>query len=462
MNHANWIDRFIKAALWSAGTSYLFFGINFLGQIALARLLLPKDFGLYAYAFALRDLMLIFLGFATTQSFLYTDADQDQFNANVIINLIGCITLVIIGAGGLAIFSYQHHALTGWFFLILSIAQALTMMSYVYLAPLEKELNYRVVSLQQGFAGVMGLVVAIGLAYFLHTSWSLVLRDVLSGLFAFLLAYRVAPKKLKGEVNWDIVKKQFNFGFQTAISRALEIFCYRFPDIIVNYFFGKVALGNFYQARYLCYLPIKLFTPFTQQVLFAFFTNIRDQKQEMAKNLYWINYSVLVAVFPIVLAVYLWGDYFIVWLYGAKWQAAGIYFRYFALFIMFGTLFNMMQSACYSIALQKNVSIAYVLGIIVFVFGLIISSKPEYSALAFSFGFLVSYTYLLTVLKKHALDISLLKLYGMPTLIAFFVIGLSFVDHALIQLAVYIILVSAYFFFERKNLILLIRKILKR
>lgn len=461
MSKPNWVDRFIHASLWSAGTSYVFFALNFFGQIILARFLLPTDFGLYAFASALRDLMLILVGFASVQSFLYTDASQDQFNANAIINLVSCLILNVIGLAGVLFYGLRHEWTQGLFFIVLMISQSFTSISYLYLAPLEKELKYKVVSLQQGMAGVMGMVLAIGLAFWFHSAWSLVGRDLFTGIMAFILAYRVAPKKIQGKIQWLLVKKQFLFGMQTAVSRALETLFYRFPDVAVQYFFGRIALGNFYQARYLCNLPIKILTPFIQQALFVFLTNIRDNKAEMASKLYWINYVVLLLTLPAILAMYLWGKEIMVLLYGAKWINAGIYFSYFSLFVLFGVLFYMLQLACYSLALQKHVSIGFVIGISIFLIGLVVAREPQYSALSFSIGFMAAYGYLVWMFKQRGIHLSMLKLYSLPIVMTMIIVMAGMLKNMVVQLIIYTLLMFFYLIFERKQLLYLIRRILK-
>lgn len=461
MNHSHWVNRFIRAACWSAGTSYFFFAFNFIGQIFLARFLLPKDFGLYAYAFAWRDIVLLFLGVATTQSFLYTDANQEQFNANVIINLIGCAILISVGFIGLLFSYWQGRPVFGYFFFILAIAQALTMMSYVYIAPLEKELKYKKVSLQQGFGSIVGTVLAIILASLFHSPWSLVLRDVVNGMVVFGLAYKVGPKKLSRMPDWEHIKYQLHFGFKTSIARGLEIVCYRFPDVLVQTFFGRVALGNFYQARYLCYIPIKIMTPFTQQVLFAFLTHVRDDKQNMSKNIFWLNFAVIAVLLPVVLAVALWGNHLMVLLYGAKWSSAGIYFRYFALFILFGVLFNMMQAVYYSLGLQHHISFAYTLGSLVFFITLSVISKAQYSALGFSGGFLIAYAFLMMSMARRGYAINILQLYFVPMFIIALVVGVSPFLNLWMTIVLFAVALIIYYFLERHRLTYFIKRLMK-
>ena len=300
-----------------------------------------------------------------------------------------------------------------------------------------------------------------GLFFWFHSGWGLVGRDLFTGIMAFILAYRVAPKKIQGKIQWLLVKKQFLFGMQTAVSRALETLFYRFPDVAVQYFFGRIALGNFYQARYLCNLPIKILTPFIQQALFVFLTNIRDNKAEMASKLYWINYIVLLLTLPAIFAMYLWGKEIMVLLYGAKWINAGIYFSYFSLFVLFGVLFYMLQLACYSLALQKHVSIGFLIGMAVFLIGLIVARQPQYSALSFSVGFMTAYAYLILVFKQRGIHLSMLKLYSLPIAMTLIIVMAGMLKSTLEQIIIYVLLMLFYLIFERKQLIFLIRRILK-
>src|SRR3990167_8214623 len=100
MTKENWLKRFIYASFWASSTSYLFFAINFLGQIFLARLLSPADFGIYAFVLAIREISLIFLGFATNQTFIQSEGESADFNASVMIVVIASALLILLSLIG--------------------------------------------------------------------------------------------------------------------------------------------------------------------------------------------------------------------------------------------------------------------------------------------------------------------------------------------------------------------------
>ena len=49
----------ITGTFWLSGVSYITFAISLVGNIILARLLMPEDFGLFALALALNELVYI-------------------------------------------------------------------------------------------------------------------------------------------------------------------------------------------------------------------------------------------------------------------------------------------------------------------------------------------------------------------------------------------------------------------
>jgi O-antigen/teichoic acid export membrane protein len=460
---SNLLKTFIKASLWSAGTTYLFFAINFIGQVFLARNLLPWQFGVYAFAFAVQEFALVFLGFSTTQGFIYTDGGQKEFNACLRLNLVAFFFFSLVGVvGGLVLLSFYNMQYAMMFF-ALCISQGFLLLGAVYLAPLERALNYKVASTIRGTASSLSLFVALIIAWQTHSLWSLAIRNLLQGLFLLLMGLWVAPMRYQRGLKGTSVKTQLQFGIKTSISRGLEVLYYRFPDAIINIFLGKVALGNFYQARYLAFMPIKLTIPFTEGALFSFFTRLKKDPQKLSDYLSWINYITLRLLLPATVLILLYGKTLFIFVYGKAWTEAGNYFQFFALFALFAPLFNALQSACYSLKAQWAATCAYLLGIVLFASGVFFSTRPEYAALYFSLGFLVGYLFMLLALTRHHIRIKLYPLFCFPTIILITSLASSLhylpKTTALILSLVFLIVM---YFIERKKLFHLVKKIIQR
>src|SRR3990167_1792697 len=459
MTKENWLKHFIHASFWASSTSYAFFAMNFLGQIILARLLIPADFGIYAFVLAIREITLIFLGFATNQTFIQSEGESADFNASVMIVGLACVLFFIVALIGsgllLAVYNWQYANM----FILVCLGQVLMLLGTVYLAPLERKLNYKSAALIQGGASTLSLGAAILVAFLGMGLWSLALREVFQGLVLLLLALYYSELYFDFHVKARGIKKQVIFGMATAVSRGLEVLYYRFPDIIIQLFLGKIALGYFFQARYLAYLPIKLTTQFSEQVLFAYLTKIRENREQLTWHVYWINYVILRLLFPLVLIVYFFGEQLFDFIYGPKWIIAGEYFRYFSLFILFAAMFSCLQSACYSLGKQRFVSQSYLLAILFFAIGVITFAKGQYSALAFSIGMIIAYSYLLICLWYEGIKIAVFKLLGKPLIVFIIIWGVFHLLSLMIFIPLAIIAMILFYWYERKDLILLIKKI---
>lgn len=455
----NRLTQFIRASCWAAGTTYSFFIINFLAQILLAHLLSPTYFGIYAFSLALREIITIVLGFANNQTFIHSEGTQADYNAFLKLTAIASGLFFLLALLGASILWVTYGKAYAYMLALICVGQVTLMFGNAFLAPLEKQLQYKQVAFLQSSCNTVGIALAIAMAWMGYGLWSLAAREIIAGLYLFGLAYYIAPMHYQRKLEHITLHTQFRYGLKTSLSRGMEILFYRFPDLVVQFFMGKVALGNFYQARYLCYMPIKVTVPFTQQVLFSYLTMLQKDKTQFATQLFWINYLTSRLLLPIACFIYLFGTKVFILIYGPQWAQAGAFFQYFALFVLFGSLFNSLQSACYSIDKQQYISQAYVLGIATFILGVAMSPAKQYSALAFSLGFVVSYLYVLIRLAYQQISLRIFTLLGKPSILACLVILAAEEQQIWVKLSTWLLFTLLLGLLELKQIRYLISRI---
>lgn len=410
------LAMFLRASVWSASITYIFFAINFLGQLILARFVSPEDFGIYAFIVAISEISTIFFGFSNSSSFIYTDGTQLDYNAAYRLNFIVSILLLLSGVVGFFPLYVLYSKKSAVLFLLLCITQCFTRYGGLFLAPLEKKLDYKKFSLLNGISSSAGILLAIFAAIILQADiWSLAIREMVSGIFVFLFGLAFGKMKYNNVPTSFSIKNQFFFGIRTSVSGALEILFHKIPDLLIGRQLGVSALGNFDRSRNLAYLLIRSTTPFTEKVLFSFLTNIRNDKFKIRCCLFWLNFLVIRVWLPILLVIHLYGQEIFVYIYGPQWFLAGRYFQCFVLFVLFGSLLNVVQFACYGLAKQKYVSQAYLLAIIFFVFGgRHLITEPQYAALMFSLGCMAGYIYLMIRLQIDYSSLGLARIFFPP------------------------------------------------
>lgn len=418
MNHSSETNKLIHASLWTAINSYFFFAINFLGQIVLAKLLLPEDYGVYAFSFALVEACAMLLGFCNTTGFINSNGTKEDFGACIKLNIIAGAILFLFGVlGFFIIIDIEHSISLGFIFFILCVSQIFLLGASVFSAPLQKQLNFKRVSFYQGFCSSLSLGIAIFFAFLHFSYWSLVLRDFLSYFSFFIITFYFCPIRIPRYFMRANIKEQFQFGLNTTISRALELLYYRFPDIFIKLTLGKFVLGNFYQARSVTNYPIRLMQPLTQQVLFSFFTNIKHDIDFMCNRLNWINYIIVRASLPFVFFVMLFGKQLFVFVYGKQWGLAGTYFEYFSFFVPIASLFGAAMSTCFSLKKQRITSSAYLISALSFISSIAFFAKEISPPLIFSASLAIGYCYVLFSFEKLGLKLAIMNTFLLPILI---------------------------------------------
>ena len=453
-------QKFVHASLWAAVNSYGFFVINFIGQILLAKLLIPEDYGLYAFLLGVVEICIMFLGFSNTSGFINSAGTQNDYDACFKLNIISSILLFLIGVLG-CIFSFikTHSVDDGLLFLLLCVSQGFLLFSYVFMAPLQKNLDYKKVSFYNGICSSISLLVGIIFAKCHFSYWSLGLRDLLNYVLLFYLSYRICPMQTSRKLLQSHHREQLIFNVQTSFSRAMEILYYRFSDILIKITMGKFILGNFYQARSLSYIPIKIMAPFTHQVLFSFFSSIKHDKTLITDRLNWINYIATRLFLPFVFFVILFGKTVFVFIYGAKWVLAGSYFEYFSLWMPIASLFSAALSTSYSLGKQWIGSAGFIIAALSFILGIIFFRHLCAPPVFFTIGLTLGYVFLIAQLRKIGVMLRVVDIFFWPLVI----LGVAILAHLnfdfLFSIAVFLILYAALLWTERKKIWMLYQKI---
>src|SRR3990167_5039565 len=189
--------KFVHASLWTALNSYCFFILNFIGQIFLAKLLIPQDYGLYAFALGIVEISLMFLGFSNTSGFINSEGKQADFDVCFKLNLISSALLLLIGLCGPLVALILHETLShGFFFTLVCFSQCILLFAYVWMAPLQKSLDFKKVSWYNGLCSSLSLLIGVGAAKLHFSYWSLGIRDVLYYWFLWMMMRHLCPKRI--------------------------------------------------------------------------------------------------------------------------------------------------------------------------------------------------------------------------------------------------------------------------
>lgn len=457
------IKPIISSTIAYLFTSIPFQILNFLGNILLARMLLPEYFGTIALALVFREWLSILIGWSTSQYFVLGDGSQQEFENNFLGATLAGVLIIIVGV---ALYLLAHNNENQVFYLIVMIvcfSEGITCVAQLLLAPLERNLELLKLSILRNGSVTISMVLAVLVAYISPGIWPLVFRELLLSLLLLLAGIWTCNYKIR--VNFSSFSKNglklVKYGYSLNLSRATEVIFYRIPDLLFAKIFGVAETGHFTQARTFIMFTLKIPNTVLEQVLFLSLVKLKSEKKS-AEYFYFMQF--LTSRLMIVAAWYfaLLAPPIFIWLFGENWRTASFLLPHLSGFMFFAALFNALQAYYYSLENQLLVTLSYGLGIFsfigfVFVLGSASGISEIASALTYSMGISCLALHFLGLIQGFKIPI--FRVFWLPslTMITFLSRGLSidFQDYEFILFLIIILTVSVF------EVIIACRKILE-
>ncbi len=415
----------ISGAIWMSGINYIGFAVNFGIQLALVRLLVPEDFGLFALGLSVAEILFIFFSFSFPMAVIQIQEAEHVLDTAFYLTLFtGFIILLIGGVISLLVLLYYPFPSVLAFF-ILCVLQIPQGCSSIYSASMEKELQFKKNAIIRGVATNLSGFGAIILAYFSFGVWSLIGRECISA-FLMLFGMRLVSRyRFQKRFNRETAKRLLNFSYKMLFSRGLEIVYHRIPNFFIGTFAGAKALGLFTQSYYLANLPNTVLGPAHQNVAFAVYSKIQNEREKMSRAFYITNFFFVRLMFPYMLIMFFYPTEMLKILYGHKWLEATSIFRFFGIYAALLPIFSNSKTIAYCLGKLTYVSKVYLIETLFFSIGLFVAlytGRIYLIALAYSVSLFLGLLIILYALKKEKINLFSKELFSIPIFTALTII----------------------------------------
>ena len=314
----------LKGVFWTFLEQFSSKIFGFLFQIILARLLMPKDFGLLA-------MVIVFIGIGTSimesgfgQSLIRTKNPSESdyssvFYLNVFVSIIVYAFLYFL-APYVSNF-YNEEALT----YILRVLALIIIIKSLYLVQktiLTINLDFKKQMIVNLFSTIISGIVSIILAFRGFEVWSLVYFQLLTNILSALLFWYYSnwfPKRI-----FDVqrIRYHYNFGYKLMLSTIINsIFNYIF-DILIGKYYSSSQLGFYNRASTFQKFPTMLLGRSVNRVTYPIFSKISENLDQMKQALRKINKLVIYVYTPFMFLLIFNAKQIIVLLLTEKWLAA--------------------------------------------------------------------------------------------------------------------------------------------
>ena len=303
--------------------------IGFFVSIVMARLLMPREFGLIG-------MISVFIGIGNsliksglTQSLIRTShPDQEDYSTVFYFNLAGSVVVYLIlffTAPYIASFFSQPVLIP--IVRIYCLSFIISAFSQVQLTRLTKEMNFKL----QATITVPSLIgsglLGMFLAYKGYGVWSLVWMSLFQAFLSTIqLWFRSgwAPSLVFSVAKF---KYHFKFGYKLAFSGLLNTIFINIYQIIIGKFFVPAQVGFYTRADSLKQLPVNNISSALNKVTYPLFAEIKDDDIRLKKAYKQIMEMVVFIIAPVLIFMGVLADPLFRFLFTGKWLPAVPYFQ---------------------------------------------------------------------------------------------------------------------------------------
>jgi len=300
--------------------------------MVMARLLLPRDFGLVGMVTAVIGVFSVFRDFglsaaAVQRQSITTEQSSTLFWVNVAVGLgLGAVAV----ATGPFVAAFYHEPHLVGVTAVLATAFVFNACGVQHSALLERQMRFVMLSMID--IASLTISTSIGIAMALHGFgyWSLVATSTITPL-VYTIGVWLAAQWVPGRPRRHLeIFHMMRFGGTLTLNGLIMYFAMNLDKILLGRFWGVDALGIYGRAYQLVNIPTDNLNSAAGGVVFAALSRLQDQPARL-RNFFLKGYSLVLSLtVPISVMSGLFGDDIIRVFLGPKWNSAVPIFRLLA------------------------------------------------------------------------------------------------------------------------------------
>ncbi|OGO37438.1 MAG: hypothetical protein A2W35_16265 [Chloroflexi bacterium RBG_16_57_11] len=474
---SNLARRAIDSLTWNTTANLLTLPISFLQSVLLARLLSVNTFGIFAGVAALTELVYAFfdfgLGAAATHRVPETEDEEHTmaifFSLRLLMLTLGAFLLC-----GMAVIFFMDLrrqvlivlALSGWGLRVAMSGNVL----------LIRRVQHKRLALIEILQAVLVFLLAVGIAAVTRSIWALLVAPLVQTILFTILLYLWKPV-WKPHLAWDkeSVRYFLHFGYRTTIGTTLGAALDHVDDLWTNLYLGDTAMGYYSRAYRFAIYPRLLLGKPVNTVSLGMYAELKFDRPRRSRAFFQVNSLLVRSGFLLAGWLALIAPQFIRIFLGERWLPMVTTFQLMLIYTLFDPIKLTIANLLFAVGEPEKVSLVRLVQLLVLGAGLFILG-PRFGiigvALAVDLMLIVGIALLLHHVRKHV-DISLVRLFAVPTSALVLGIGAGFVVDRLflegtadwtiliIQSLVFLSLyIGLIYWVERRELIEMAREVL--
>lgn len=304
-------------------------GVNFFVSIVLARILLPKDFGVVGIVMVFISIAQVIIDGGLSNSLIRTkDPKPVDYSVVFLSNfLVSVLVYVILFFLAPAISHYFNLPQLSSLIQVLSLILVIRAVSIIQITKLTIDMNFRRHFTIQLPSVLAGGVTGIAMAWNGYGVWSLVGSQLVSSLFLTAQLWMRSNWKPALVFNRKIFAKHFLYGSNLmGIHLIKELFENAFNFVIAKVY-TPVQLGYYTRSNAMKQIPVETLANALSKVTFPLFSKLQDDTDKLRTAYIKITQQVFYLIAPLYIVLVILAEPLFRFLFTDKWLPAVPYFQ---------------------------------------------------------------------------------------------------------------------------------------
>jgi O-antigen/teichoic acid export membrane protein len=290
--------------------------------LVLARLLSPTDYGLQAMVLSLTNLVSLLkdagLNFSTVNK---EDLTHEQVSTLFWINAaLGLMLTLVVALASHFLSVFYRDPRLFWITMASSTIFLFNSLSVQHRALLDRSMRFTAGATIDITSGILGTVVAIGMAVGGFGYWALICQNISLPIFGMIGLWFAMPW-LPGRPRWSPeLRSMVKAGGTVTLNTIVMYFAYNTEKILLGRFWGPAPLGIYGRAYQLANLPAQQVTGSVGAVAFPMLSRMQNDPPRLRRS-YLKSHSLVVSItVPLVISFAFFANEIVGVLLGPKWQ----------------------------------------------------------------------------------------------------------------------------------------------
>lgn len=349
--HHRHLDKAFAGGLaWTVGAKGVTQAVTWLSLVIAARLLSLSDFGIVEMAGVVANLTNLLAEFGMgTAVMQMRELDRPALRQLNTISLT-CCTVAFLGIAVVAplVADFFRSPQLRLLVIVNSLGFFVTGVQAVPMGLLQRDMDYRRLSLAEAIQVIIQAVVTVGGALAGMGYWALVAGPLAGkGVSAALTAYW-RPVGF-GWPRWKDVAAPLRFGVEISLNRIAVTAYSQADTIIVGRMLGQAPLGAYRLAVSLAAAPADKIALLLMRVTGPLFARIQTDFGLVRRYFLFISDALALSVFPLVLGLAVVAPEMVRVVLGPRWDLAVVPLEWLAVFMTIRTLNGLMSQVLISL-----------------------------------------------------------------------------------------------------------------